>query len=61
MRRRESGMEGQWDGAKVGRRVLIYLEEAFTGVKGSKGYTTKSPLLALRSSHRRCDLSRVGV
>ena len=39
--------------------VLIYLREAFTGVKGSKGYTTKSPLLAIRSSHRRCDLFKV--
>ncbi len=38
---------------------MIYLEEAFTGVKGSKGYTTKSPLLAIRYSHRRCDLSKV--
>ena len=39
--------------------VLIYLREAFTGVKGSKGYTTKSPLLAIRSSYQRCDLSKV--
>ena len=38
---------------------MIYLGEAFTGVKGSKGYTTKSPLLAIRSSHQRCDLSKV--